>query len=226
MKVVRKTGRVLCALGLFALVVAAPLWSSQGEELDPFGIFDKHALQENAQTEPQRQIDWDTLPEAVVAWVEVPGTNIDAPIVQATKAEPNAYLYEDALEQGAYGTPYIDWECSINSQFVVVYGHHMSDGSVFADFANYVDEGYAHEHSKIIVHKRSEKTIEMKPVAVDVVNASYDTLIIDQEADPLDIISDAEFAIDEPKKDNQLFVFCTCSYQAWNDRTLVFASPL
>ena len=30
-----------------------------------------------------RQIDWAALPEAIVAWVEVPGTNIDEPIAQA-----------------------------------------------------------------------------------------------------------------------------------------------
>ncbi len=29
------------------------------------------------QEEPSRQIDWDSLPEEVVAWIEVPGTNID-----------------------------------------------------------------------------------------------------------------------------------------------------
>lgn len=29
-----------------------------------------------------RQIDWDSMPSEVVAWVEVPGTDIDEPIVR------------------------------------------------------------------------------------------------------------------------------------------------
>lgn len=86
--------------------------------------------------EAEREIDWSSLPDSVIAWVEVPGTNIDQPIVQATPDAPNAYLYRDALGQGNYGTPYIDCDCSLTSPFVMVYGHHMSDGSAFADFAN------------------------------------------------------------------------------------------
>lgn len=88
-------------------------------------------------------------PQEVIAWVEVPGTSIDEPIVQAAADAPNAYLYEDALGQGAYGTPYIDCECSIESPFVMVYGHHMSDGSAFADFASFIDEAYACCHKQI-----------------------------------------------------------------------------
>ena len=64
----------------------------------------------DAQEDLERQIDWDSLPDEIIAWVEVPGTNIDEPIVQATPDAPNAYLYRDALGQGAYGTPYIDCE--------------------------------------------------------------------------------------------------------------------
>lgn len=92
------------------------------------------------QEEPSRQIDWDSLPEEVVAWIEVPGTNIDESIAQALADSPNAYLYKDVFNQGGYGTPYIDYECSIDSRFVMVYGHHMSDGSAFAAFANFIVE--------------------------------------------------------------------------------------
>ena len=35
-------------------------------------------------SESESPIDWAALPEAVVAWVEVPGTSVDEPIAQAT----------------------------------------------------------------------------------------------------------------------------------------------
>ncbi len=114
----------------------------------------------------------------------------------------------DVMGQGAYGTPYIDCECSIDSRFVMVYGHHMSDGSAFAPFASYIDAGFAREHARIIVYRRTGETLELKPIAVDVVNASQERLVIDEE----------------PCEEGQLFAFTTCSYQTRNSRTTVYAA--
>lgn len=171
----------------------------------------------------RRVIDWDTLPESVVAWVEVPGTSIDEPIVQETHDAPNSYLYVDALGQGAYGTPYIDCDCTIDSRFVMVYGHHMSDGSGFADFASFIDEAFAREHGEIIVYKRTGETLNFHPVAVDVVNASQEMLVIDQEAGFGEIIEGSDLILEEPVEDGQLFAFTTCSYQTRNSRTTVYS---
>ena len=171
----------------------------------------------------RRAIDWDSLPESVIAWVEVPGTSIDEPIVQATPDDPNYYLYVDALGQGAYGTPYIDCDCTIDSRFVMVYGHHMSDGSAFADFASFIDKAFAREHDEIIVYKRSGEVLELNPVAVDVVNASLESLVIDQEANFAEIVSWSDVLIREPNEGKQLFAFTTCSYQTRNSRTTVYA---
>lgn len=71
--------------------------------------------------------------ELLAAW-------IDEPIVQASPNAPNAYPFIDVMGQGAYGTPCIDSECSLETPFVMVYGNHMSDGSAFADFASFIDD--------------------------------------------------------------------------------------
>lgn len=175
------------------------------------------------QEEPGRQIDWDSLPPEVIAWVEVPGTGIDEPIVQASPDAPNAYLYRDALDQGAYGTPYIDCECSLDSRFVMVYGHHMSDGTAFADFAHFVDEGFAREHRRIIVYKRSGETLELEVCAVDIVNANRERLVINQEDDLEGIVGSSDLQLSDPSEAEQLFAFTTCSYQTRNSRTVVYA---
>lgn len=171
----------------------------------------------------RRTIDWDSLPESVVAWVEVPGTSIDEPIVQATPDAPNYYLYVDALGHDAYGTPYIDCDCTIDSRFVMIYGHHMSDGSAFADFASFIDESFADDHDEIIVYKRSGEVLELHPIAVDIVNANRKTIVIDQEADFAEIVSESDVLIREPDNGGQLFAFTTCSYQTRNSRTTVYA---
>ena len=181
-----------------------------------------HSL--NDQEEPERQIDWDSLPVEVVAWVEVPGTGIDEPIAQATPDAPNAYLYRDVFGQGGYGTPYIDCECSIDSRFVMVYGHNMSDGSVFADFASYIDEGYAQEHDEIIVFKRSGETLELEVCAVDIVNASRERLVIDQNKGFEEIVGTPDLHLADASEASQLFAFTTCSYQTRNSRTVVYTT--
>ena len=197
-------------------------WLSAIIEEEPPGI---EAFElAGADDEAGRQIDWNSMPPEIVAWVEVPGTSIDEPVAQATPEAPNAYLHEDAMGQGAYGTPYIDCECSVDSRYVMVFGHHMSDGSAFADFASFIDEGYARGNSEIIVYKRSGETLHLRPVAVDVVNASRERLVIDQEAGFGEIVDGSDLILEEPSEDGQLFAFTTCSYQTRNSRTTVYAT--
>lgn len=173
--------------------------------------------------EAEREIDWSSLPDSVIAWVEVPGTNIDQPIVQATPDAPNAYLYRDALVQGNYGTPYIDCDCSLTSPFVMVYGHHMSDGSAFADFANFIDEAYAREHSRIIIYQRCGETLDLEACAVDVVNANQERLVIPEDKDFKGRIGGSDLILDEDAETGKLWTFATCSYQTRNSRTIVYA---
>lgn len=221
----KKMKRPLAIAAILCVAIAMSLlatWLSEIVEEEPPGI--EAVTDADPESPTGRAINWDALPDEVIAWVEVPGTEIDEPIVQATPDAPNAYLYADAMGQGAYGTPYIDCECSIDSRFVMVYGHHMSDGSAFAPFASYIDEGFAREHSRIIVYRRTGETLELKSVAVDVVNASRERLVIDQEGDFKEMIEGTDLILEEPCEEGQLFAFTTCSYQTRNSRTTVYAT--
>lgn len=211
----------LICVAIVTALLATWLSAIVGESFDPGDPAPIHI-----EDDGRRTIDWDSLPESVIAWVEVSGTSINEPIVQASQDAPNAFLYIDALGQGAYGTPYIDCDCTIDSRFVMVYGHHMSDGSTFTDFASYIDEQYANEHDEIIVYKRSGGVLELHPVAVDIVNASRENLVIDQTADFEEIVSGSDLLIREPVEGAQLFAFTTCSYQTHNSRTIVYAISL
>lgn len=222
MKRIRKAAkatRVIIIAILTALTLTI-LCASEEERIEIAETVDNLSDQE----EPERQIDWDSLPAEVVAWVEVPGTSIDEPIAQAMPDVPNAYLYRDVFGQGAYGTPYIDCECTIDSRFVMVYGHHMSDGTAFAEFADFIDEGFAREHSRIIVYKRSGDTLELMVCAVDIVNASRERLVIDQEEGLEEIIGTPDLQLADTSDASQLFAFTTCSYQTRNSRTVVYAT--
>lgn len=223
MKKASKLSGVIVLVGIALATAFLATWLSGIVEEDGSPV---HPAGSIYQADKERQIDWASLPDEVIAWVEVPGTNIDEPIVQASQDVPNAYLHVDALGQGDYGTPYIDCECSLDSRFVMVYGHHMSDGSVFADFASFTDEQYAREHDEIIVYRREGPMLHLEPVSVDVVNASRESLVIDQEADFKEIINRSDLVLGEASEDSQLYTFTTCSYQTRNSRTVIYATPV
>ena len=207
MKRIRKAAKAtsVIIIAILTALTLTILCASEEERIEIAETVDNLSDQE----EPERQIDWDSLPAEVVAWVEVPGTSIDEPIAQAMPDVPNAYLYRDVFGQGAYGTPYIDCECTIDSRFVMVYGHHMSDGTAFAEFADY---------------KRSGDTLELMVCAVDIVNASRERLVIDQEEGLEEIIGTPDLQLADTSDASQLFAFTTCSYQTRNSRTVVYAT--
>lgn len=225
--------RPLSALWRIALgILVACLLAIAIQDTMPGDQDDVQAISHEYNDDGVRQIDWDSLPETIVAWVEVPGTNIDEPIAQASPSYPNQYLYVDALGQGAYGTPYIDCDCTVDSTFVIVYGHHMSDGTVFAEFASFIDRGFAEAHATIYVYTRYDNSHhELKVKAIDVVNAYTERIRTDFTSDEdriaylNEILGKCDLVIqDEKISDEKVWVFATCSYQTSNSRTVVYAT--
>lgn len=199
----------MIALSIAFAALATYITTPEGKRPDISGAF---GIEEES-GDADRHIAWDELPNEIVAWVEVPETSINEPIAQATPDSPNAYPYRDAMGQDAYGTPYIDCECTLESPFVIVYRHHMSDSSAFADFANFIDGAYARMHDEITIYRRDAETLYLKPVAVDVVNASTERLVLDQELKPSERIADADLILETPSDESQHIAFAMCSYQ-------------
>ena len=83
-----------------------------------------------------------------VAWLYIPDTNIDYPIMQSGDNE----YYTHRAADGSYlyaGSLFMDYRCSSDfSDFnSVIYGHNMGNGTMFADIPNYENEEYFMEHS-------------------------------------------------------------------------------
>lgn len=86
----------------------------------------------------------------MVGWLSIQDTVIDYPVVQ-TPDRPEYYLHRDF--DGSYndrGCLFADANCDVNnSDNVIIYGHHMADGSMFASLINYGDKTYWEEHPEI-----------------------------------------------------------------------------
>lgn len=85
-----------------------------------------------------------------VGWISIEGTNVDYPVMQ-TPSNPNFYL-KHAFDRSYsnYGVPYVQENCDLEqSDNVVIYGHHMNNGSMFADLCKYESENFYQEHKTI-----------------------------------------------------------------------------
>lgn len=85
-----------------------------------------------------------------VGWISIDGTNIDYPVMQ-TIDNPNYYLKRGFNKQySSYGVPYVQENCDLElSDNCVIYGHHMNNGSMFADLCKYADEDFYRAHKTI-----------------------------------------------------------------------------
>ena len=87
----------------------------------------------------------------MVGWVQIEGTSIDYPVMQ-TPADPNYYLKHDFEKNYTdYGCPFIQANCDAlaPSDNLIIYGHNMKDGSMFADLAKYRSKDFWQAHKTV-----------------------------------------------------------------------------
>ena len=138
------------------------------------------AAQTDAATEPAEQIPYSEekmlLPELaelyqqngdLVGWISISDTNINYPVMQSVN-EPNFYLKHGFdKEYSDYGCPYVQEDCDVQepSDNLVIYGHHMSNGSMFAHLEKFKSKDFWSEHRMITFNTLTDKQ-EYEIVAV------------------------------------------------------------
>lgn len=87
----------------------------------------------------------------MVGWIQIEGTSIDYPVMQ-TPADPNYYLKHDFEKNHTdYGCPFMQADCNVlcPSDNLIIYGHNMKDGSMFADLAKYRSKDFWQSHKTV-----------------------------------------------------------------------------
>ena len=107
-------------------------------------------------------------------WITVPNTRVDNPIYQA--ADNSFYLTHNQKKQkSAYGALFFDCDNKIakdeTDKNLVIYGHHMKNGSMFADLTKYRSLSFYRQNPTIEFSTLYKKSI-YKVYAVFVLNAS------------------------------------------------------
>ena len=109
-------------------------------------------------------VDWEGLWKVnkdVYAWITVPGTVIDYPILQ--HATDNTYYLNYNID-GSYGYPGCIYTENMNAKDftdnnTVIYGHNMKNGSMFAGLHQYEERSFFEEHPQVLIYT-PEKTYE------------------------------------------------------------------
>ena len=100
-----------------------------------------------------------------VGWIKIEGTEIDYPVMQ-TKDDPDFYLNHGFdKEYSIYGVPYVEEACTVGvSNNIVIYGHHMANGTMFHELDGYMSYDFWQEH-KTITFNTLEETAQYEVMA-------------------------------------------------------------
>lgn len=131
---------------------------------------DSETVTESAEPEEEIPIDfeelWETNPD-VYAWIVIPGTDINYPILQ--HPTDDSYYLNHNLD-GSTGRPACIYTESLNNKDftdnnTVIYGHNMRNGTMFAQLHKFEDKDFFDEHREIIIYL-PDKVLHYKIFAV------------------------------------------------------------
>ena len=83
----------------------------------------------------------------VIGWIQIPGTNIDYPVVRCE--DNNYYLGRNVeREKSRYGSIFMDHRNADPDQqrHIIIYGHNMKNGTMFHALMNYKQRDFFNKH--------------------------------------------------------------------------------
>lgn len=176
----------------------------------------------------------------LIGWIKIEDTNIDYPVMAG---KDNAYYLSHSFngKQNANGCIFMDMNCSIfpRSKNVILYGHHMKSGKMFANLEKYDSYDFYTSHKTFIFDSIYEEAeYEVAFVFRDYVHASDDTGFKYYEFVNVDSEAEFESYINELKNksmydtnvevgfDDELLTLSTCDYAQENGRFVVMAKKI
>ena len=94
--------------------------------------------------------------EDFFGWIYIAGTKVNYPVMH-TPANPQKYLHLSFNgEESAPGVPFMDYRCRLDSDNIILYGHHMKNGTMFANIVYYNSKEFWAGHKTIEFETRDE----------------------------------------------------------------------
>lgn len=227
---------IISLLGLGA--IAYQYWAQD----NAYSSLEHHANVEDAENVPlsDLQVDWDALrainPD-IVAWIYVPDTKINYPVVQTDNNE--TYLHTSFSGEtgwlGSAGSIFLDYrnDPQLLDRNSAIYGHYMNDGSMFGTFSSMTNDDSFNQHRDIFLltpqgnyHLKTfscilttgDDTLVHTTFASDEEYRAYVQDLFDRSA-----VNQIGYQLDVDDV-NQSFMFSTCEYSQTNGRAVICAA--
>lgn len=181
-----------------------------------------------------KAIDFSTLkgkyPD-VIAWLVIPGSVVDYPVLQSSAADPEYYLRRNHKgEWRMAGSLFLQSDCTLDGRSLVIYGHNMTDGTMFACLPKYLTDDFRERHSTILLQTLTGAW-EYRVWAVletDVSRVPFNRTAFVDDADfqlfVQSLMDNAAVATDViVSPESQLLILVTCSYSWPEARYVVVA---
>lgn len=174
-----------------------------------------------------------------VGWLYIPGTGIDYPVMQSPD-DPDYYLTRDFYQKNAkHGSIYAREVCDINkpSDNITLYGHHMKDGSMFADLMDYQQKSFYENHKYLYFDTLTERHAYQVVAAFTTTSSvgkgfQYHTYVDFESQESFDAFMGLcrGYALYdtgvEVSPDDKLICLSTCEYTQTNGRMVVVAKRI
>ena len=180
----------------------------------------------------ERKIDFKKLKsqnQDIAGWIYIRGTTIDYPIVQGKDNEE--YLHQDFnKKKSSSGTIFLDNNCKkdFTSDNNIIYGHHMKNGTMFAQLLKFREKSFLKKHNEIMIFT-PDRTIHLKVISAYAQKAQNKIPVTfangkQKKAYIKKIESMSEQTIKTSRiNDSHIYTFVTCSYERNDNRTYVHA---
>ncbi|HCS73519.1 MAG TPA: SrtB family sortase [Clostridiales bacterium] len=166
----------------------------------------------------------------VVGWISIPNTVIDYPVVQAE--DNNFYLRRNIHgEKATAGTIFMDYKSNALAEggHIILYGHHMRNGTMFKDLVKYKEEDFFQNHENI-QYNTLTKEMEWEVFSVYISKADFNYRLTEfsSEMKYLEFLHKLEdksmFKKEiELSEDDQILTLSTCTYEYDDARLVVHA---
>lgn len=226
------TGMLLIVTALVCFGILAVIVTDTGGDMSSF----IKTVPENKSPKKEKlmpPIDWGKLHKTnadVYAWIRVPGTDIDYPMLQAPAGkDDDFYLHHDIKKKYSFaGCIYTRRENKkdFSDRLTVIYGHNMINGSMFGTVRRFEDEDFFKTHKEFYIYM-PKKILKYRIVAYMIAD---DTDILERFQANNELGLEAyvkEFKQarnirkkDEIKPDDSIVTLSTCDSKSGNRRLL------
>lgn len=177
----------------------------------------------------------------LIGWIKIDNTVIDYPVMQ-TLDEPIYYNHRDwNKNESVYGLPLIDARCTLESENIIIYSHHMKDGTMFGSLKWYTDINYYNNHPIIefdTIYEKAQYQVmavllsqvyyEKRPDEGEFVYYDYTNMNEEQFQEYVNQVKNLSLYDTEITAEygDKLITLCTCYYHVKDGRLLVVAKKI